>query len=477
MESFEHMGYWWLPREPGTPINKTPDTAIPGKLTFDAVTGGVLELLGNLDSKDDAPPYGWRKYEIIHGFVDSFLQCVTVTHCLPIKSSPGNVISKLKLSIGYIFTGRRYWFDTLEDIRFEKLTVGYTYLNEWFSHPGFEINWDRENNIGLLTPEVSYSSPEPIVIELDKATVEFWSAPSGRSSSSEVCLKNELRISVDPKQTIYFDDHLKFINFHLANFMTLATGCTNFPVNLNGLVSDNRDEMTIHYKLIGFTEKRDRLSPWSMLFSYDDVREGLPIYISNWIDKSEKLEAATSLFFRQHYSRLIVLDSELLILAQALEAYHRQAFGGEYLTADEYEPIRTAIIEAIEAIPEGVDRSHRDALAGMIRYGNQYSLRRRLKEIVGELSVEHHAELQKLLGDPGNFIHRLVETRNYFTHRDGVPNSDVLRDDELYEFTRRMRMFLQICFLKEMELPTADITRLLNKNQTYYYLSSDKSAQ
>ena len=474
MESFERMGYWWLPGEPGKPIDEIPQKAIPGKLSFDPVTGGMLSLLGNLDSDD---PYGTKagkQFDIIQGFASGSNGWITLLLCYVNSRTTGSAISETVLGVRYIFAGYSYWFDSVEDIVFESLSVEYTYLNDWLSQKNIDIDMSYGNQKGLKSYSAKYTEPDPIEIPLDNKKITIWAKFGWKTSMTEVSIRDEYRISITPEEPVRFFEYPKYINFHLPNFLTLATGHTNFPLNVSGLVSEDRGGMSIYFKIMGFTEKASRLTPWPMLFTYEDVKEVLPKYLSNWIRKSEKLEATYNLYFREHYSKLIVLDSELLSLAQALEAYHRNVFGGEYLTKDEYEPIRIALIKAI---PNHVDSSQRDALEGSLKYGNQYSLRTRLKYICGEFLAELNEDLRRLLGDSTDFIHRLVETRNYFTHRDGDPNADVVSDDELYRFTRKMRMLLQICFLKEMGFPAAEITRLLNENQEYQHLTRQRSAK
>ncbi len=473
MESFEHMGYWWLPGEPNEPISDLPDRAIPGKLSFDPATGGILELLGNLDIEDPYRINIWKKYEIIQGIESGSGKCVTLQGCFVTSISHRDTFSEIKMIVNYIFTGYDYWFDSVEDIEFDNLTVGYTYLNDWMFQKNFDYDLKRTDYKRMLDYSISYTTPEPIEIPLENATIELWAAASTSSSITEISLKDKYRITITPREPKRFFEYLTFIKFHLPNFLTLATGRTNFPLNVAGIVSKDRGGMSIFYKVQGYVDKDRQVSLWSMLFTFKDVEEDLPKYLLNWIRKSEKLEAAYNLFFRKQYSKVVVLDSELLSLAQALEAYHRNVYGGEYLSKEDYEPIRIALIDAI---PDCVDDKHRASLEGTFKYGYQYSLRTRLREVFDEVLSEQSDDLKKLVGNPADFIHRLVETRNYFTHRDGEPSSAVLSDDELYTFTRRMRMLLQICFLEEMEFPPNEITRLLNANQEYQNLTKDKSA-
>ncbi len=288
-------------------------------------------------------------------------------------------IANTKLIIDYIFTGYGYWFDTVKDMVFENVSAKYTYLDDWMSQNNFDFEMRRTDYQRVQDYCVSYTTPEPKEIPVDNAIIEIWSASSWKSSLTDVSLKDEYLVTVTPAEPLRFIEYLTYINVHLPNFLTLATGNTNFPVNVSGLLSEDRGGISIYFPITGFTEKEKRLTPWPMLFAYNDVKEDLPRYLASWIRNSEKLRATYDLYFREHYSRLIVLDSELLSLAQALEAYHRNVFGGEYLTKDEYEFIRIALIVAI---PDCVDNSLRDALEGMLKYGNHYSFRTRLKRIL-----------------------------------------------------------------------------------------------
>ena len=457
MESFEHMGYWWLPIEPSEPISRKPETAIPGKLSFDPSTGGVLELLGILDTEIPYDFNEWKNYEIIHGLVKGPNTCVTLQGCYVQSISPNpHIFNETKLIVSCIYMGRAYLFDSIEDIVFENLSVGYTYLDDWMFQKNIETDMSFSDQEGLKSYSAKYTEPDPIEILLDDVKIKISPRFGGNSSISEVSIRNEYCLSITPNQPMHFDKYFKFINFHLPNFLTLATGHTNFPVNVSGLISEDH-----------------RITPWPMLFSFEDVKGDLPIYLSNWIRKSESMQATYELFFKEKYRKIVVLDSEFLNLAQALEAYHTNVYGGVYLTKEEYEPVKAALIDAI---PNFIETSHQDALKGRIEFGNQYSLRTRLNKVFTEVLSEHCDDLQKLVGNPRDFIHRLVETRNYFTHRDGDPNESVLDDDELYEYCRKVRMLLRICFLKEMEFPPSEITRLLNNNQEYQFLTEEKSA-
>ena len=469
MESFEHAGYFWLPEEAGMRISQIPQNAIPGTLSFDPATGGSLELLGNIDATD---PFGinpWKKYDIVHGTVKGNSHCVTLRDCIMYSMSSGLMITDTKLMVSCIYMGHHYWFDSVEDIVFEKLTVGYTYLDDWMSQNNFRSDWTHSDDYKrLLSFDLSYVSPEPIEIPLENAKIEISSRLSGGPSANEISMKNEHRITICPHEPLKFDEYLDFINFHLPNFFILATGHTNYLVSIGGMVSEDRDGMRIYFKQFRYIEKRKPITTWQMLFTFDDVKDKLPKYLSNWINKFDQLRPVLEEFFYVESHTNLALEMQFLALTRALEGYHRITCGGAYLTPEEYKPIKETLIAAI---PRGIAASHRNKIKEMLKFGYEYSLRKRFKIICNEVLADFSETIEELLGNSNSFISAVIEVRNGLTH----PDVDIERKEkshsELFDYVRKMRMLLRICFLYELGFPSDEVKRLLRANQEYQALT------
>ena len=87
-----------------------------------------------------------------------------------------------------------------------------------------------------------------------------------------------------------------------------------------------------------------------MFFTFDDVKEELPELLKNWVEKSDKLWSVYDLFFKSYYNHRLDLRTYFLFLAQALEAYHRNLYGGVYKSMEEYASNREELNAAIKAI-------------------------------------------------------------------------------------------------------------------------------
>ena len=468
MESFEHVGHFWLPEE--------PDKKIPGKLSFDPANGGELELMGSLSAKHSIGEGSITRFAIIHGYVTGDYQRVTLSdsyiQITDIDSDKD--FKETKLPVERIYMSKRLWFSDAKDVVFESLTSDFTHLSDWMIQDNSTNRMQRVTEDSVNSYKGNYTLQCPEISSYDGARIEIWTARHiklvGRTERS---VKYDFRCTISPRKKLHLNDYLPFIDFYLPNFLNVATGSANYPINIVGGKSHASTEFHIFYRIPGYIKKPGMRLPGQTLFTFEDVKHQLAKYLAVWISNAEKLSTVYELYSKAYYQRGLDITTEFLDLARALEVYHRSMYGGEYVTRDKYEPIKCALINAI---PGSVDSSHRASLKGTLNYGHQYSLTTRLKRIVRKVLAEQKDDVEKWLGNPAAFIHRVVETRNYLTHHDGEPNAYVLRNDELFKYTRKMRMLLRICLLKELGFPSSEITRLLNANREYRNFSEDRSS-
>lgn len=456
MESFECMGVWWLPTD--------PQTKIPGMLAFDPANGAKLELLGAFSESYSVGDGRSTRYAIIHGFATGRYPRVTLSQChvQVVGKDPGKDFKETKLYAEQVFMSERHRLSDIEETVFKSIKIGFTYLSDWMLQDNSTNVIQHVAEDSVHTYGGSYSIQLPEESDYDNARIDIWPAKAIRTiGRTETSVKYEFRCTITPQQNLHLDDYLPLINFYLPNFLALGTGRAVFPLKIVGRQSDASSEFHIFYRIPRFVEQWGSMLPGQMLFTFEDVRDKFAKYLAVWISNGEKLWTVYDHYSKSYYQRGLDLTTEFLDLARALEVYHRSVYGGKYLCKDEYKPIKTKLIASI---PSDVKKCHRDALKGTLKYGYQYSLRTRLNRVFKKLLAEQSDDVMRLFGTPKDFVHRLVETRNYFTHRDGDPDEAVLNDDELYDFIRKMRRLLQICLLKEMEFPPDEISRILNNN-------------
>lgn len=262
--------------------------------------------------------------------------------------------------------------------------------------------------------------------------------------------------------------------YSIRNFLTLALSYNSFPNNIIGkLENKNKTDdqkkkyQNIHilYKVFGFSKIQKEISKTDMLFTFKDVKTDFKEYLNNWFEIINEIKPVFNLYFSMIYNDNIFLEQLFLSSVKALEIYHRKIYGGKYLTGKKYKKLYNKLINSI---PKNTQKSLKDKLKTSLKYGNEYSLRKRLKIIYNE----HKSIINNFLINKNYFIAKVVDTRNYLTHYDKKLENKIAKGKNLAIITRKIKLILEICFLKEIGVEDRKIKSILT--QKYKYLIDKK---
>jgi len=158
------------------------------------------------------------------------------------------------------------------------------------------------------------------------------------------------------------------------------------------------------------------------------------------------------------------LQHKFLSLIQAIESYHRRVYGGKYLSDNDYIPTREALLKVV--CQKINDDDFRKSLKEKLKYLSEFSLQKRLKEILKKCGDV----INLLIQDNEEFIEDVKNTRNFLTHYDKNIERKAKSGKELYMLVQKMKFVLEICFLIELEMSVETIKALVSRNQRYQYL-------
>ena len=138
-----------------------------------------------------------------------------------------------------------------------------------------------------------------------------------------------------------------------------------------------------------------------------------------------------------------------MALVQGLEAYHRR-------TSDEKRIDEAEFDELVENLVNQCPEEHREWLSGELRYGNEVSLRKRLRSIINPFKdvIGNRAKRN-------NLIDRIVNTRNYLTHYDLSLESEAAEGQDLWNLCVNMELLFQLHFLQLIGFNREQIDSLL----------------
>lgn len=445
IEEFEYEGIWWLPDK--------PEEQISGTLRFTPEEGAILDLIGSFrDIKDIDKKL---KPEIILG-ISSNGKNITLYKCFETKSTLSNrgfLTSSFYANL--VFVGAH--FERKEDIKFKKLSIHYSYLNEWVNVSGFDIPEFNHNKEVVI----KFKPPEPIQASISKDYKILINFRYTFSPSMEmVAIKQKTFLTIEPLEEKSFDEY-RSIMYHLQNFLSLGIMKAVYPLTIEGTTEVNKQmikgkpcypPIKIFYKLPEIPKATKTILPY-MLFTFRDISDRFESILKNWFEKADLLKPVYDLYFGTLYNPRMYLEHRFLSLIKAIESFHRIIHGGEYLSAEDYKPVYDSLIKAI---PDCVRNDLKERLKEYLKYGREFSLRKRLKEMLDK----YQEILYKFIRNTNTFIEKVVNTRNYYTHHDKDLKEHSASGEELYHLTQKLKMLVEVCLLSELGFSSEEIKSL-----------------
>lgn len=507
LEEFVSLGKWWLPNK--------PEVVVPGKLSFSPESGATLELIGSFYSSQlkeigqvkissiegesnltSGVRLDFIKPEeiIILGLLDNN-EKITLYRCsVQVKSFEfTKLTASLSFNVEYVF--RKIHFEYEQDIKLKSISVQYSHLEKWVGKSGIEVFVSQEENkiwmsyqppsnihltkIGSLDLYITFSSVcvYPFYPNAYNANIE---------QKTYLTIQNPCNQPIDDcvNLLIRFSDLLSFA-MTKATSVIKVTGKADVihekPVQqANGdftLEKEAREtQVIIIFGLWNPTKSSEiNLSPDKMLFLFSDVENNLGSFFEAWINKREEYEPVFDLLMATMYSSSLYLGYKFLNIIQALEAYHTSKYEGSYQDKKIYKQgLYQEFIKVLDKFPSesdnqenGISDEFRNALKGKLKNQTSFTLETRLKEILNKVSSLLPNNFIGSVKDRELFSRRASETRNALTHHDKEKRQQAARGRELFQLFHTLTVILQICLLRELNLPDESIKILVERNRAY----------
>ncbi|GLH74757.1 hypothetical protein GETHLI_32590 [Geothrix limicola] len=332
-----------------------------------------------------------------------------------------------------------------DDARFKKVRFRIPGLQHWLSSPLVQRGIERKENDGSIVfhYRVEGSADESFRLPSIASDVTFTTTwIESRALDPFSCsVASEAWVELCPDEPQPLDWHLK--QFATLNYMlSWLSSWSMSPDKIEG-INDPHSSVSVLYR---FQDRKPNLSPSQIDLFIPRPLLGIELGVAlvNWFEIYSKIEDPCRLAISTSGSKELWIHVEFLSWMQALEGLHRSILDGNYMDPKAYEPVKKSLVDAI---PNIVEQAHRESLRSRIRYGYQYSLRKRLDELTKRLSEPLRTII---LGEGGQFPGSWVETRNYYTHWDVALQPTILEPPKMYEASFRISIFARVLFLQLM---------------------------
>lgn len=493
MDSFEYSGVWWIPTK--------RERQIAGKLSYTPADGGVLELVDAIDLPDleyestqseveggtstsgrfknkerskelfDFTYFISEHEVVIHGYVGnhiyvSLINCRRAGDMLGPHKTKGLDIYVLesKLEIEEIYVSNFRLFDQLTDLKFKRMQVRYTYLPDWLAYHSTMFQSDSVSTFSCTNDECF-----ELQFRDESLKISFVRPSVFPSDVGEVV--------IEAQRAMHANSFLELIKVHIVDFLTLATSRDNFALHVTGYC-EGKLPVQVYFGMRGYMNKPDEyLLGTEMLFTFEDVQNGLASYLSNWIKNREELSEIYRLYFMPYYQTTRDTGVVFLSLAQALEATHRKKFP-ESKHADK--ELHRKVIKKVklflkklseeEEIPEAVSDDYLERLENIIgSLGNEYSFKARILELLNDMAScggtnDVRLLIDEIIGDDwSKFASRVRDTRDYLTHYFSR-SSNVIPDEQLNHETHRLQLIVEIMLLISIEFDPVTVRNVVKNS-------------
>lgn len=428
-----------------------------GRIRYDPYEGTSLQLVDR-GSLSDLVALARTHYPVLLGELTAGPK-VTLIGCNLAPSNFGLTgIADLRLDANELLVGMHLPDPTAKP--FDELRVALTGLNDWLGESPIQ------GSIETLDPS---SAGRRFTITCEHLP-PFGFSPIGGGPSllshqvispswdprTRASIENQFELIVRPRTSFGLDECVYEL-FRLQAFMSILCGHQVYFQYAQLFLSDE-DEEVRQRRVVTYMPRFARPSKRGTarqagfpLLPLPAIHGDLPTLWSQWTDRSEEYRSAVELFTSTELFGGQLLNFQLLAIMQALETLHRNRFGGVYASDDAYKAIEVALKAAI---PSTTADDLSSALKSKLKYGNEYSLRKRLHKLANGLPGGAVGSVGKLVHPSlKEFLSKSVDTRNYLTHYTVELEATAFRNEDLYWATRLLRWFFVAVLLHDIGLP------------------------
>jgi len=449
---FEFKGIFWIP---GNDSNQNT-----GTLHYSTEDGLELDLFGSFDEELDNAS---TANTIILGFTENGKK-ITLLNCREFSHStslPGFETSKVAAL--YCFIGEH--FSSADDILFDSLQVEYHGLGAWLDIYGFKRP-TYQNDPNSIT--LQYEQPPAIEFDLVegwKVKIDFsYYAPfEGFIPRLKAVIEQRPEfILTPPSKSSYFAFRDRMDRF--THFLTLcyfaAPGIANVIGNINNPEPEKLElpvnPITIIFRSTTISHRRKRSNRRDFLLTYTDMARAFQKIVQHWWRLEVIAEASLDILVESLMERTAPVELRFLILVQALENWHRRLNDAHHADPVAHKKRVKEVKDAIkQSYPEW---PHHKWLHEKIGYDHGPNLQARLEDIVTGIPDMVRSAL---LDNEPNFILRVKDNRNYFTHYGEQLEEKKAPLSELLVLSQKLMLILIICILKELGLTNDEIEALM----------------
>lgn len=482
IDTFEVKGKWFLP--------ESSSDKLDGILRY-SPHEIMLDLLGTfydpfkLNNVLNGNEYPTKLK--IHG-ISEYGEFFTLFDCIPSKIQlNASGFDTATYSVARFYVGTQFIEDENRNC-VNNASFSFTNLDAWRNQPIVQNHTSQDYRkteciIDLDSPKCSQAQISIPSAELVLSEDFMWSLKYPKDfflqERTEIIVNRFYRIASSTDKLLSPQTTLNYIH-HLRRLLALMIGKAMYfsyiDVNLSNITdhsresSSNQTRCRLFFKQVGDVTSVKHLSPHTpgcMLLNRSDIDDNIDYIFNCWFEDQEKIGECVNAFISDLYLPAYI-ENQFLNISRGIESYHRffAEDRSESQTAEPEKPEFLADYEKISSyIESAISEENRNYFFQKIQYKDEMNFRKRLNCL---LKLAPSKLITCLWGDlssskRGKIVSTIVETRNYYTHRDEkekYPNM-VASSPELIRLIDRISILLQFFCLTQIGVNPEIVTQRL----------------
>lgn len=306
---------------------------------------------------------------------------------------------------------------------------------------------------GVNGIEIRYQLPPTLSYRLDSISSKLEIDGSYSSSNRgrfgvDLFVSNIFRLM--PDNPLDFDKALDYV-MKCCHLITLFTNYGCAPSWIEARVAEDNTLVSLLFKR--HTLPQEDGEDWlEFLMDLRLVGEKFGAALDKWLGESATFWNAVYQFIDSRLPKSgDSLEPRFQMATQLLEAFSRATTSSFYMSPSDYEKVIAALNSHI---PENVASDHRASLKNRIRFGNEYSLRKRLTLLLDSLGDDCKS---LVCNCADSFIGGTVDTRNCLVHSSEDLSEQALTHGDMYWAIEKLLMLARILMLRHVGLAEKEI--------------------
>lgn len=347
--------------------------------------------------------------------------------------------------------------DALQLPCFFEVELAATNLEEWTGSFPFKVTWSPGGALAEFKRMPLVEHPLPAA----KANLVIGTESYlGSGDYRRLVWRSSAIVSVRRERPASFWKSLRILR-SLQEMLSVLIGepIRVEHVSLRGAHIDDGRRSTTHvlFKPIGQPDVLHNDRDMFMLLPRLRLGQQLSQVANQWFRKYESLKTLVGLLLAVQGKNYTYQEAELVTLIQGLESFSRATGSLQYMTRDEYASIEK---EQVAAIPARVPDALRERLKNVLKYGNEYSLRKRLTVMLNVLGSDAQEQVHPQIEA---FVEQVVDARNHVTHR--PPERKRMTGLALYDLNRRLEVMITHLVLAALGVPAPEAIAAVRRSR------------